>query len=86
MRSNGTIVFLYCDIRTIHQWLAGDKTRPLVQRNQGNKLDDLYHERMAAYLDTALVINATGKSVSRIAEEIQVLCINNHYPGHPADK
>ncbi|MDD9150778.1 shikimate kinase [Sporolactobacillus sp. CQH2019] len=70
MKSNGSIIFLYCDIHTIRKRLINDKTRPLVQKYQGPELEALYKKRMAAYLDATHVIHVTAKSVEAIAVEI----------------
>lgn len=70
MKSNGSIIFLYCDIDTIRRRLFNDKTRPLLQKYRGGELDDLYKKRMAAYLDAAHAINTTAKSVNTIVNEI----------------
>ncbi|MCO7176516.1 shikimate kinase [Sporolactobacillus kofuensis] len=69
MHEKGTIVFLYCDIKMIHQRLLNDQTRPLAQKNQGTELDLLYQKRLPDYLDADHVINTTGKSVDAIVDE-----------------
>ncbi|GGL61465.1 shikimate kinase [Sporolactobacillus putidus] len=70
MKASGSIIFLYCDIKTVKSRLVNDRTRPLLQKFQGTELDHLYKKRMAAYLDATHVINVTAKSVETVVFEI----------------
>ncbi|MFX3616090.1 MAG: shikimate kinase [Sporolactobacillus sp.] len=86
MRSNGIIIFLYCDIAVIHERLRNDSTRPLVQKNQEKKLDDMYQQRLDAYLDADFIINVSGKSVQTIVCEITSLMYQTAQNGNPMSK
>lgn len=71
LRSNGIVVFLYCDPSEIIHRLKGDKTRPLLQDGKEATLYKLYEERLHLYKKTAhLTIDTTNKSIPEIAKEI----------------
>ncbi|RYL90985.1 shikimate kinase [Sporolactobacillus sp. THM7-4] len=77
MRESGPVIFLYCDLEMIRQRLAGDQTRPLLQKFPGKELDLLYKKRLPDYLEATYTINATAKSVTAIVHEILSLVYQN---------
>lgn len=70
MKQSGIVFFLYCDLETIRQRLAADSSRPLLQKNPGRRLNELYARRLPDYLKATATVNTTGKPIALIVDEI----------------
>lgn len=71
MKENGLVFFLYAEMEEILQRLAGDNTRPLLQKNGHEAAQTLYSSRLPLYRETAhYEIKTSGKSIEEIVREI----------------
>lgn len=74
MRSNGFVIFLYCDIEEISTRLVNDHKRPLYKSNlDENNL--LFEKRLALYEEADITVDTTNRSVANIATEIMTYLV-----------
>jgi shikimate kinase len=71
MKENGLVIFLYAEMDEILQRLAGDDSRPLLQKNIQEAARTLYDSRLSLYRQAAhFEVNTSGKSIQEIISEI----------------
>jgi shikimate kinase len=70
MKETGFIIYLHCDLDEIQARLQEDDTRPLFKGKPLQSIQQLYDKRQPLYKDCHLIVNTSGKEVSKIADEI----------------
>ncbi|GGE23072.1 shikimate kinase [Marinithermofilum abyssi] len=70
MRSLGWVVCLTADRDELLHRLKGDESRPLLQGNARQKVEQLLEERRGYYRDSDWVIDTTGKTPEEVADEV----------------
>ncbi|MFD0767982.1 shikimate kinase [Bacillus sp. CGMCC 1.60114] len=71
MKEHGTVIYLYCDPYVIAKRIAGDRTRPLFQKENIPSFIEKFEKRQAYYEEATLKIDTTNKSIETIVQEIQ---------------
>jgi shikimate kinase len=71
MARHGYWVYLHCDPQEIERRLEHDETRPLLSGDRKRNLQNLFTERLPLYLQAAIVVDTTGKSMDDIVKEIR---------------
>ncbi|GAM13635.1 shikimate kinase [Mesobacillus selenatarsenatis] len=71
LKGKMNVVFLNADFSTIRERLKDDDTRPLLSQDNMEAAEKLYNLRLSLYREAANIeVDASGKSVSIIADEI----------------
>ncbi|WP_085523379.1 shikimate kinase [Tuberibacillus sp. Marseille-P3662] len=70
MLQNGIVIFLYCDPKAIVKRLANDTTRPLLDKDKEERINQLFIERFDDYIEADYTVNTTMKSSQNVVSEI----------------
>jgi shikimate kinase len=70
MNDKGVSIYLKCRWEDLSQRIAGDTSRPLVQKNELKQLKALFEQRRSMYEQATYCIDTTNKSISDICLEI----------------
>jgi shikimate kinase len=81
MKTNGTVVYLHCDVDELVRRLEHDSSRPLLSENKRMQIERLFRERLPFYKEATVTIDTTGKSIDEtVAEIVAVLKDQKRWP------
>ncbi|WP_078545710.1 shikimate kinase [Litchfieldia alkalitelluris] len=70
MKEHGTVIYLHCEIEEVFNRVSTDGSRPLIEKNQKEKVIDLYHSRLSFYNEADVIVDTTQKNIDDVVKEI----------------